>query len=265
MIAGPYPARVPSPVTNPFDTPEGAARYAAGRPAFHPLVLARLTPHLSGHALGADVACGTGLSSVALAGLMEEVLAFDSSAAMLAHAAPHPRVTYAQAPAEALPVESGTLDVLTAAQAFHWFDRAAFLAEARRTLKPSGVLALYDDFFLGELEGEPGFREFQRAYLTRYPSPARHREPFGEAEARAAGWTFHEERFKHPLPLTRSELVAYLLTQSNTLGATESAGASAQEVGAWLDAELAPFYAGPETRPLIFGAVLTVLTPLPAR
>ena len=182
---------------------------------------------------------------------------------MLAHAAPHPRVTYAQAPAEALPVESGTLDVLTAVQAFHWFDRAAFLAEAQRTLRAGGVLALYDDFFLGEMEGQPEFRDFQRAYLTRYPAPTRHREPFGEAEAQAAGFTFHEERFKHPLALTRPALVAYLLTQSNTIAATESEAASVEEVEAWLSAELAAFYRAAATRSLVFGAVLTVLRPLP--
>ncbi|UTA50617.1 class I SAM-dependent methyltransferase [Deinococcus radiodurans] len=148
-------------VQNPFASADAAGRYAAGRPAFHLLVLSRLAPHLTGRELGADVACGTGLSSAALAELVGEVRAFDASAAMLAEAAPHPRVTYAQAPAEALPLADGVLDVMTVAQAFHWFDHAAFLAEARRTLKPGGVLALYDDFFLGEMEGS----------LTSVPSP----------------------------------------------------------------------------------------------
>ena len=44
------------------------------------------------------MACGTGLSSLALADLIDKVLAFDASAAMLERAAPHPRVTYALAP-----------------------------------------------------------------------------------------------------------------------------------------------------------------------
>ena len=246
-------------VQNPFATADAAARYAAGRPAFHPLVLARLAPHLTGRALGADVACGTGLSSAALAELVNEVRAFDTSAAMLVQAAPHPRVTYAQAPAEALPLPDGVLDVLTVAQAFHWFDRAAFLAEARRTLKPGGVLALYDDFFLGEMEGQPDFGPFAEAYIARYPTPPRHRDPFGEAEAQAAGFTFHEERWPHPLALTQPGLVSYLLTHSNTLAATDSGAATLDEIAAWLNDQLAPFYAGSETRNVGYGAMLMVL------
>jgi len=249
-------------VVNPFGTAQGAARYAAGRPAFHPLILARLAPHLGGRGLGADVACGTGLSSVALAEQVERVLAFDTSAAMLAHTRPHPRVTYAQAPAEALPLGKGVLDVLTVAQAFHWFERDAFLAEARRTLKPGGVLALYDDFFLGELPGREDFGAFMTAYGERYPAPPRHRYEFGDAEARAAGFSWHEERFRHPLPLTRRELVAYLLTHSNTIAATERGGETAGEIGAWLDGQLRPFYDGEGARELTFGSVLTVLKPL---
>ena len=249
-------------VQNPFITEQAAERYAAGRPAFHPLILERLAPHLSGRELGADVACGTGLSSVALAHWVKQVRAFDSSAAMLSHAAPHPRVTYAQAVAEALPLEDGVLDVLTVAQAFHWFNRAAFLAEARRTLGPGGVLALYDDFFLGEMQGQSDFGDFFRAYLTRYPTPPRHRDPFGETEARVAGFTFHEERWKHPLPLSQAQLVTYLLTHSNTTAATESGGATQEEVAAWLGEQLAPFYAGAETREVIYGAMLTICKPL---
>ncbi|MCP2013141.1 SAM-dependent methyltransferase [Deinococcus sp. HSC-46F16] len=249
-------------VVNPFGTPQGAARYAAGRPAFHPLVLARLVPHLAGRrALGADVACGTGLSSVALAELVDRVLAFDVSGAMLAQARPHPRVTYAQAPAEALPLEGGVLDVLTVAQGFHWFDRNAFLTEARRTLQPGGVLALYDDFFLGEMPGREDFREFVTTYWERYPAPPRHRYDFGEAEARAAGFCWHEERFRHGLALSRRELVAYLMTHSNTIAATERGDETAEEVGAWLEEQLRPFYDGDEARELTFGAVLTVLKP----
>lgn len=249
---------------NPFQGEDGAARYAAGRPFFHPLFMARLSPLLSGRALGADVACGTGLSSVALAGVVEHVLAFDLSEAMLAHAAPHPHVTYARASAETLPLQGHTLDVLTVAQAFHWFDQGAFLAEARRVLKPDGLLFLYDDFFRGELPGRENFAQFMAAYSARYPAPPRNRYTFGKAEAREAGFSFREDRFTHPVPFTRPALVAYLLTHSNTIAATDSGRETVAEVAAWLDAWLRPFLPDGETRDFTFGGLQTVMRPLEA-
>lgn len=229
-------------VVNPFAGADGAARYAAGRPFFHPLLLSHLLPELPGREVGADVACGTGLSSLALAEVVGTVLAFDTSAEMLGHAPAHPRIRYAQAAAESLPVPDHTLDTLTVAQAFHWFQRNPFLAEARRTLKPGSVLFLYDDFFTGQMTDAPEFAAFMKEYGTRYPTPPRHREPFGEAEAQAAGFSFREASFAHPWTFTLDELVRYLLTHSNTIAATDSGKTTTQEVRDWLTAQLRPFF-----------------------
>ena len=247
-------------IRNPFQSAGGAARYAAGRPYVHPLFMERLRPWLGGTALGADVACGTGLSSVALAELVEEVRAYDVSAAMLEHAVPHPRVTYAHAPAEALPLPDASLDVLTVAQGIHWFDRPRFFVEARRTLKPGGVLAVYDLFFQGELEGHPDFHVWMdTAYMARYPSPPRWPYALNEAQAVSEGFSFHEERFPHIQPFNRAELVAYLLTHSNTVATSDEGRESAESIGTWLNAELERFLPGETVGRFGFGGLLRVL------
>jgi SAM-dependent methyltransferase len=46
------------------------------------------------------------------------------------------------APAEAVPLPDGSVDAVTAAQAFHWFDRPATLAECARLLRRGGGLAM---------------------------------------------------------------------------------------------------------------------------
>ncbi len=69
------------------------------------------------------------------------VRATDASASQIAHAAPHPRITYGVAPAHesGLPDHGG--DLITVAQALHWFDVDAFHAEVRRVLVPNGIIA----------------------------------------------------------------------------------------------------------------------------
>ena len=53
-----------------------------------------------------------------------------------------PEARTAVAAAEDLPVEDRSVDVVVAAQAFHWFDHAVALPEIARVLKPGGALAL---------------------------------------------------------------------------------------------------------------------------
>ena len=129
-------------MTNPFLSADGAARYAAGRPDVQPLVLERLRPFLKGKALGVDAARGTGQCSVALAESGERGAGLDISPEMLAHARAHQRVTYTLSPAEHLPLPDHCADVMTVFMAFHWLKRDSFLAEARRVLKPDGVLTI---------------------------------------------------------------------------------------------------------------------------
>jgi SAM-dependent methyltransferase len=54
----------------------------------------------------------------------------------------HPRVTYSVACAGAIGLRAASVDLVVAAQAAHWFDLTAFFADARRLLKPDGVVAL---------------------------------------------------------------------------------------------------------------------------
>jgi ubiquinone/menaquinone biosynthesis C-methylase UbiE len=94
-----------------------------------------------------DCATGNGQAAVALAAYFEHVIATDASAEQLARARPHPRVEYRVAPAETSGLPDGVIDLVTVAQALHWFDLDRFYAEVNRVLVPRGVLAVwsYDD------------------------------------------------------------------------------------------------------------------------
>ncbi|HWM25674.1 MAG TPA: class I SAM-dependent methyltransferase [Chthoniobacterales bacterium] len=90
-----------------------------------------------------DCATGNGQAAIALAGWFERVVATDASEKQVAKAEAHARVEYRVAPAEKSGIPSGTVDLITVAQALHWFDLSRFYGEARRVLKPGGVVAAW--------------------------------------------------------------------------------------------------------------------------
>ncbi|KAF6734281.1 putative methyltransferase [Oryzias melastigma] len=95
--------------------------------------------------LAVDVGCGSGQGTLLLAKHFASVVGTDVSPAQLEVALQHntePNVTYRQCVAEELPFADCSVDLVTAMSAFHWFDRARFLQEAHRVLKPRGCLAL---------------------------------------------------------------------------------------------------------------------------
>jgi SAM-dependent methyltransferase len=120
-----------------------ASEYAEYRPLY-PASLFDWLAGLAAHRERAwDCATGSGQAAVALASRFERVIATDASAGQIAAATRHPRVEYRVAPAEASGLDAGSMDLVTVAQALHWFDRPAFYAEARRVLRRDGVVAAW--------------------------------------------------------------------------------------------------------------------------
>ncbi|QFU17324.1 class I SAM-dependent methyltransferase [Microvirga thermotolerans] len=119
-----------------------SADYAAYRPTYPPELADYLAGLCETPDVALDVGCGNGQLSVLLAGRFASVLATDASARQIESAVPHERVTYRVAPAERSGLPERSVDLVTAAQAAHWFDLPAFYEEVRRVAKPGGVLAL---------------------------------------------------------------------------------------------------------------------------
>ena len=90
-----------------------------------------------------DCATGTGQAARGLADYFDEVLATDASAGQVEQAEGPANVHYRVAPAEASGLEDASVDLVTVAQALHWFDLPAFYDEVRRVLRPGGVVAVW--------------------------------------------------------------------------------------------------------------------------
>ncbi len=90
-----------------------------------------------------DVGCGNGQASLALSQFFSQVDACDASAEQIKNAATTSNLQYHVNPAEALPAADNSVDLVTVAQAIHWFEHHAFFNEVERVLKPGGVFACW--------------------------------------------------------------------------------------------------------------------------
>ena len=120
-----------------------ASAYAQARPTYAAALFDWLAAHVPRHDLAWDAGCGNGQASVALAAHFAAVFASDPSATQIAAAVPHPQVRYAVEPAEACSLPDASIDLVTVAQALHWFDHPRFFAEVRRVLRPGGLFAAW--------------------------------------------------------------------------------------------------------------------------
>lgn len=120
-----------------------SADYRQWRPGYPRALFDYLGSAAPDRRLACDCATGNGQAATMLGEVFARVLATDASAAQIANAEPHPRVEYRVARAESCPVGDGCADLVTAAQAVHWFDIEAFWREVRRVLRPGGVVAVW--------------------------------------------------------------------------------------------------------------------------
>ncbi|MBS0985919.1 class I SAM-dependent methyltransferase [Acetobacter thailandicus] len=157
---------------NWFDA--GGGNYARFRPEY-PLELVRFLAEIApAHARAVDVGCGNGQLSALLATKFDEVVGLDPSADQIAHVTLHRHIRYLCAPAEALPLPDHSADLITAAQAAHWFNLTAFYSEVRRVATDGAVIALISYGVL-QLDGLLGkrFDRFYRNEIGPYWPPER--------------------------------------------------------------------------------------------
>jgi SAM-dependent methyltransferase len=120
-----------------------SAEYARFRPTYPDLLFQYLASLVDKHDLAWDCGTGNGQAAVRLTHSFEHVLATDLSAKQVSSAVRHPKIEYRVGSAEKSSLSDQSVDLITGAQAFHWFHPEEFFAEARRVLKPGGVLAFW--------------------------------------------------------------------------------------------------------------------------
>jgi len=124
-----------------------AQLYSQGRPEYPIEVIRDI---LNGFPMGcqvADLGAGTGIGAYQLAAVGAKVWAVEPQLAMQDNGKTHPHITWVLGQAEEVPLAEQSVDIVTAFQAFHWFDFRRSLCECCRVLKPQGRLALVWNFW----------------------------------------------------------------------------------------------------------------------
>jgi SAM-dependent methyltransferase len=145
------------------------ADYVRYRPGYPPALMEWIHGELEvpSTATVADIGAGTGISTRMFLEAGHEVFAVEPNAAMRGAAeawlAGYPRFHAMDASAEATTLGDASIDLVSAAQAFHWFDPEAVRREWARILVPGGLAVVYWNSRL--LDASPFLRGYEQLLL----------------------------------------------------------------------------------------------------
>lgn len=128
-----------------------AADYAKYRPVYPPELYEYILSFTKERKWAWDCATGNGQAARALASFFDKVEATDLSEKQIQQAPSHPKVEYSVAPCNRTSFPDHCFELITVAQAYHWFDFDSFAKEARRVGKQGAVLAVWG-YGLGQCE-----------------------------------------------------------------------------------------------------------------
>lgn len=248
-----------------FDSPEMAAGYASARPAVHPLIIELIRAHLrlaEPVEAALDVGCGAGLSTRALQAIARHCVGIDPSEAMIGCSrAGVPGAQFLVGRAEAMPVPSQSVDLITAAGSLNFADLDLFFPEAARVLRPGGVLIIYDFSEGRSFRGSPSLDEWYAEFWRRYPPPPDYGRDINEATLRHCSGGLgldHYEDFEVGLELSPEFYLKYIMTETNVAHAVRS-GTSKEIIRAWCEETLRPVFGG-RAREVLFRGYVAYLS-----
>lgn len=120
-----------------------ATAYAGARPRYPDALFDWLATLTASHDVAWDCGTGNGQAAVGLAAHYAQVIATDPSPQQLESVFPHARVRYLEARAESPGLEQRSVDLVTVAQAVHWFELSQFYQQVRNVLRPGGAVAVW--------------------------------------------------------------------------------------------------------------------------
>ncbi len=122
---------------------ENSEEYSRFRPKYPIELFSYLSSVSKQHLKAWDCATGTGQSATSLSDYFSTVIATDASKTQIINAEKKQNITYQVATAENSNIQENSIDLITVAQALHWFNIDAFSKEANRVLKDKGIISVW--------------------------------------------------------------------------------------------------------------------------
>jgi SAM-dependent methyltransferase len=154
-------------MNNEFDNK--TKEYAIGRPSY-PVEILKVIRELGVNIQStiADIGAGTGILTHMLGSLECNVLAIEPNEQMLEECRKYcnelNNIQFIAAPAEKTSLKENSVDIITIAQAFHWFDKELCKKEFQRILKENGYVVI----LWNEMQNDSQFAKEYTTVLNKY-------------------------------------------------------------------------------------------------
>ena len=195
-----------------------SAGYSKFRPDYPKAMYKYLSDIAEKHDLLWDCATGTGQAARGLSGHFKSVIATDASEKQVAEAVGPDNISFQVATAEKSGLNPASVDLITVAQALHWFVGEGFYQEAKRVLKKNGVIAVWSYNLLKiETEIDHIVNRLSDETLRNYWPPERQ---IVRDNYQTIDFPFQEEtvpEFHMTAEWTRGDLMGYLATWSSVV------------------------------------------------
>ena len=196
-----------------------AENYAKFRPSYPDLMLKFLRNIIAPPAIVADIGSGTGILTRQLLDGGYELFAVEPNDRMRIEAerilSDHPCFQSVRGTAEATTLPDRSIDLITCAQAFHWFDRVRTKSEFYRILKRTGRVALvWNERLDNASELDRKYEEILRCWAPEYPNVSHRRVGLEEIQTFFAPGEFQFYTFPNEQSLDREGFLGRLLSSS---------------------------------------------------
>jgi ubiquinone/menaquinone biosynthesis C-methylase UbiE len=215
---------------------DNSKKYSKYRPGYPGALFEFLSSVTPGHDLAWDCATGTGQAALELVKYFNKVIASDASEQQIKNTIQHEKISYNVAPAHKTTIAAESVDLITVAQALHWFEFNRFYGEAKRVLKRNGIIAAWTYNLVSvSLEIDSVIKHFYINIVGEFWPPER---KFVENGYESIPFPFHRlgsPSFSMTAKWTNKQLIHYIGTWSAVRNYKKSKGRDPVE---WIEKEL---------------------------